>query len=401
MPTDMLTRKSERYVQANWRQRIDIRTITMVIVLLLLWVVFTAFTSNFFQDLSGSFLTARNLSNLTRAMAVVGVLGCGMVLVIVTGGIDLSVGTLAGFVGCAAAAMQVWHGFSTPSTIVCCLLIGAVAGLLQGTVIAYVGIAAFIVTLGGQLVFRGGILFITKGMTIAPMLNDFKSIGNAYFSAAWGWIFAIIAIICLLVQELRKRAARKRYNTLNETVGVMLARWGVYSLVILISIIVLNKYRGLPFPVFVMLVLMILFSLIAGRTTFGRKIYAIGGNIAAARYSGIDVKKTLTIVYALNGLLAAVAGIILTARLNAGPTAAANMSLELDAIAAAVIGGTSMTGGIGKVAGAILGAMIMATIDNGMSIMNLMPAWQFLVKGLILVAAVWFDLQTQKKKRAA
>ncbi len=401
MSVNPLDRKSERFTQANWRQRIDVRAVTMVVVLFLLWLVFTAFTSNFFRDMGGSFLTARNLSNLARAMAIVGVMGCGMVLVIVTGGIDLSVGTLAGFVGCAAAAMQVWLGYGTYTTIALCLCIGAAAGFLQGLVIAYVGIAAFIVTLGGQLIFRGGILFITKGMTIAPLQNDFKAIGNAYFSDAWGWIFAAIAIVCLLAGELRKRAARKRYHTLNESVGVMLARWGIYSLIIIVSVIVLNQYRGLPLPVFVMLALMVVFSLIAGRTTFGRKIYAIGGNIAAARYSGINVKRTLTLVYVLNGLLAAVAGIILTARLNAGPTAAANMNLELDAIAAAVIGGTSMTGGVGKVAGAILGAMIMATIDNGMSIMNLMPAWQFLVKGLILVAAVWFDLQTQKKKRAA
>jgi D-xylose transport system permease protein len=150
-----------------------------------------------------------------------------------------------------------------------------------------------------------------------------------------------------------------------------------------------------------MLILMLIFTLIADRTTFGRKVYAIGGNISAAKYSGIDVKRSLAIVYALNGLLAGVAGLILTARLNAGPTSAANMNMELDAIAAAVIGGTSMTGGVGKVAGAILGALIMATIDNGMSIMNLMPAWQFLVKGLILVAAVWFDMQSQKKKQAS
>ncbi len=334
-------------------------------------------------------------------MAVVGIMGCGMVLVIVTGGIDLSVGTMAGFIGCAAAAMQVWWDMSTPAVIICCLIMGIILGLLQGSIIAYVGIAAFIVTLGGQLAFRGGILFITKGMTIAPMRDSFKYFGNAYLNVTWGWILAIVAIVLMLVSELRRRAARTRYKTLDESAGFMVSRWLLFSVVILISIVVLNSYRGLPVPVLIMLFLMLVFTLIADKTTFGRKIYAIGGNIAAARYSGFDVKKSLTIVYALNGLLAGVAGLILTARLNAGPTAAANMIMELDAIAAAVIGGTSMTGGVGKVAGAILGALIMATIDNGMSIMNLMPAWQFLVKGIILVAAVWFDMQSQKKKKAA
>ena len=401
MAADNGTTPSQRYTKATWTQKIDVRTLTMVAVLLLLWIGFTAFTSKGFTDFGGSFMTARNLSNLTRAMAVVGIMGCGMVLVIVTGGIDLSVGTMAGFIGCAAAAMQVWWGMSTPTVVILCLLMGVVLGLLQGSVIAYVGIAAFIVTLGGQLIFRGGILFITKGMTIAPMRDSFKQFGNAYFGNIWGWVFAVLAIALLLAAELRKRAARVRYNTLDESAAFMTVRWLVYSAIIVVAMLVLNGYRGLPLPVFIMLVLMLVFTLIADRTTFGRKVYAIGGNISAAKYSGIDVKKSLTIVYALNGLLAGVAGLILTARLNAGPTSAANMNMELDAIAAAVIGGTSMTGGVGKVAGAILGALIMATIDNGMSIMNLMPAWQFLVKGLILVAAVWFDMQSQKKKQAS
>lgn len=399
MAEDNASTPSQRYAKATWTQKIDVRTLTMVAVLFLLWLGFTAFTSKGFTDFGGSFLTARNISNLTRAMAVVGIMGCGMVLVIVTGGIDLSVGTMAGFVGCTAAAMQVWLEMSTPAVVVLCLAMGVVLGLLQGMVVAYVGIAAFIVTLGGQLIFRGGILFITKGMTIAPMRDSFKQFGNAYFNEAWGWVFAGLVIAFLLVAELRKRAARRRYNTLDESAAFMTARWLLHSAIIVISIMVLNGYRGLPLPVFIMLALMLVFTLIADRTTFGRKVYAIGGNISAAKYSGIDVKKCLTIVYSLNGLLAGVAGLILTSRLNAGPTSAANMNMELDAIAAAVIGGTSMTGGVGKVAGAILGALIMATIDNGMSIMNLMPAWQFLVKGLILVAAVWFDMQSQKKKQ--
>ncbi len=401
MTTDNAEVTPARYTKLTLWQRLDTRTLTMVGILLLLWLGFTAFTSGWFTELDGSFLTPRNLSNLMRAMAVVGILGCGMVLVIVTGGIDLSVGTVAGFIGCMAAALQVWYDLNTPTVFFICLIAGVVIGMLEGAVIAYVGVAAFIVTLGGQLVFRGGILFITRGSTIAPLHNSFKFIGNAYFSHLWGWIFAIAAISFLLFSELRKRAARKRYNTLTESSVFMLARWLCYSLVIFIATLVMNDYRGLPVPVFIMLVLMIIFTVIADKTLFGRKIYALGGNLAAARYSGINVKKNLTIVYALNGLLAAVAGLILSARLNASPTQAANMNLELDAIAAAVIGGTSMTGGVGKVMGAILGALIMATIDNGMSIMNLMPAWQFLVKGLILVAAVWFDMRTSRKKAAA
>lgn len=391
---------TERYTKRSWKDRIDVRTLTMVAVLFLLWIVFTGLTSEWFTNFRGSFITPRNLSNLIRAMAIVGVLGCGMVLVIVTGGIDLSVGTMAGFIGCVAAALQVWYDLPTGWVFVITILIGMAAGLVQGAIIAYAGIAAFIVTLGGQLMFRGGVLFITKGATIAPLQSSFKFIASKYIGTGWTWAFAVAAVVLLLLSELRRREARKRYNTLDESGAFMIARWLMYAIVILVAAAVLNSYRGLPVQVFIMLALMLIFTVIADKTTFGRKVYAIGGNIAAARYSGINVKKCLTIVYVLNGFMAAVAGLILTARLDASPTQAPNMSLELDAIAAAVIGGTSMTGGVGKVAGAILGALIMATIDNGMSLMNLMPAWQFLVKGMILVAAVWFDMQSQKKKRA-
>jgi D-xylose transport system permease protein len=161
----------------------------------------------------------------------------------------------------------------------------------------------------------------------------------------------------------------------------------------------MNNYRGMPVPVLIMFVLVILLTLVAERTTLGRSIYAIGGNLDAARYSGINVKKNLVMVYSIHGFMIGVAGLILAARLNASTTTVANMSLEMDAIAAAVIGGTSMSGGIGKVAGAILGALMMGTIDNGMSLMNLDASWQYIVKGVILVAAVWFDIRTNKKRK--
>ena len=180
----------------------------------------------------------------------------------------------------------------------------------------------------------------------------------------------------------------------------MLIKWALMTAAIMIAVLIMNNYRGMPVPVLIMFLLVCLLTLIAERTTFGRSIYAIGGNLDAAKYSGINVKRNLVFVYSLHGLMIGVAGIILAARLNASTTTIANMSLELDAIAAAVIGGTSMTGGIGKVAGAILGGLIMATIDNGMSMMNLDASWQYIVKGTILVAAVWFDIRTNKKRKS-
>jgi D-xylose transport system permease protein len=168
---------------------------------------------------------------------------------------------------------------------------------------------------------------------------------------------------------------------------------------IIITVLIMNSYRGMPVPVLIMFVIAIILTLVATNTTFGRSIYAIGGNLDAAKFSGIKVKKNLVIMYTIHGVMVAIAGLILAARLNAGTVTVANMNLELDAIAAAVIGGTSMSGGAGKVAGALLGALIMASIDNGMSMMNMDAFWQYIVKGIILVAAVWFDIFTRSRRK--
>ncbi len=372
-------------------KKFDIRTLTMVLVLIILWVAFTASTG-------GNFITTRNLSNLIRQAAFTGIMGVGMTLVIVTGGIDLSAGMTMGFIGCMMAVCQVWWGMSTPVTIAIGLLIGLVIGTVEGAMIAYTGIAPFIVTLGAQLVFRGGMLAVTGGQTIAPFQESYKFWGTQYLLPYAGWALAALAIVCLFLSEMSKRRAKKKYGSLTESMGSMLMRWGVFSVLIIAAVFILNHFKGIPIPVLVMAIVVVIFTFISQKTTFGRSVYAIGGNIAAARYAGINVKKNLTLVYMLNGLLCAVAAVIYTARLNGGTAQAANGNYELDAIASAVIGGTSMTGGIGKVSGAILGAVIMMSIDNGMSMMNLDAYWQFMVKGVILVAAVWFDTQTQKRK---
>lgn len=371
---------------------IDFRTLTMVLVLVLLWVAFTATTS-------GNFLTTRNLSNLIRQAAFTGIMGVGMTLVIVTGGIDLSAGMTMGFIGCIMAVCQVWGGLSTPVTILIGIILGIVIGVIEGVLIAYTDLAPFIVTLGAQLVFRGGMLAVTGGQTIAPFQESYKFWGTAYLIPLAGWIIAILAIVCLLISELRKRKAKEKYGTLTESMGSMIGRWAVFSILILAAVFILNDFKGIPIPVMVMAIVVVIFTFISQKTTFGRSIYAIGGNTAAAKYAGINVKKNLTLVYMLNGLLCAVAAVVYTARLNGGTAQAANGNYELDAIASAVIGGTSMTGGIGKVSGAILGAVIMMSIDNGMSMMNLDAYWQFMVKGVILVAAVLFDTQTRKRRK--
>jgi len=376
--------------QKKFFQKVNLRDYVMIAALFLIWVFFTVMTD-------GTFLVTRNLSNLTRQMAIVGILGTGMVLVIITGNIDLSVGSVMGALGGIAAALHIWNGVGPYATLVIILIGGAIIGAGQGVIISYFKVPAFIVTLGGLLVFRGVLLGVTKGISIAPFDEAIKYFGQAYIPPVVGWGIAAIGYVGWVILRLRNRRSRQKYGFeldpllafAMKAIGVLILIFGVVG--------ILNSYKGIPVPVFVMIALVLILTFIAEHTVFGRSIYAMGGNLEATRYSGIKVERNLVIVYIINGVMAATAGIILAARLNAG-TPTAGYTLELDAIAAAVIGGASMTGGTGKVAGAILGALFMASIDNGMSIMNLDAYWQFIVKGTILVVAVWFDIYSSKKK---
>lgn len=369
--------------------KVNIRTYTMIAALVFIWILFTYMTD-------GNFISVRNISNLSRQMAVVGILGAGMVLVIVTGNIDLSVGSLLGALAGVGASLMVWFDWGTIPTILLLLVIGIIMGVIQGSIISYSGVPAFIVTLGGLLIFRGALLGVTKGITISPLNEDYQALGQAYISKPLGWVFACIAIVVLIILSMNKRKSRKKYNFKVDSIGKMITKVVFFSLLIIIFVATLNSYKGIPVPVLIMCLVVIVLTFVSEKTTFGRSIYAIGGNIEAAKFSGINVKRKILSVYMINGAIAAIAGVVFSARINAGvPSAGTNM--ELDAIAAAIIGGTSMNGGSGKVAGAILGALFMATLDNGMSLMNIQAFWQFIVKGAILILAVWFDVYTKNK----
>ncbi|GIN93884.1 xylose ABC transporter permease [Siminovitchia terrae] len=384
---DKSLKKGPKNIYLN---KIDIRAYTMIIGLIAIWILFSILTD-------GTFLSARNISNLTMQMAVVAILGVGMVLVIVTGHIDLSVGSLVGLVGGCAAALMVWNGWGTVQTIIAVLALGIVAGALQGFATVYLNVPAFIVTLGGMMVFKGILLGITEGVSIAPMNDSYKLFGQAYVTNATTYFFAFLVIAAMFVLEFKKQKNRKNMGLEHDSKAAY-TKSIIISILILGFVYVMVAYKGLPVPAFIMLALVALFTFLAEKTKFGRSIYAIGGNLQAAVYSGIKVKKIVLTVFALNGLMAAVAGIILSARLNTGSPSAGTM-MELDAIAAAVIGGTSLMGGRGRVYGAILGALIMASLDNGMSLLNIEAFWQYIVKGGILVLAVWFDVYTKKKGR--
>ncbi|MDK2903885.1 MAG: D-xylose transport system permease protein [Clostridiales bacterium] len=371
------------------RINIDARSYTMIIALVVIWIIFTAFTG-------GGFLTPRNLSNLIRQMSITAILAVGMVLVMVAGHIDLSVGSVAGFTGALAAIMQVNYGWSTPTTIIVTLAVGLLIGLWQGFWIAYQGVPAFITTLSSMLVFRGAILLVTKGVTISPLSDSFKLIGQGYISAPISIMLGIIGGIAYLIFEMRSRQAKIKY-------GIDVSSWNVeimriIGVLVLIALFVgiMISYEGIPIPVLIVLGLVIIMTFVANNTTFGRYVYAIGGNREAAAYSGVNIKKTNMTIFLIMGLLSALAGIVLTSRLNAATTSAGD-GFEMDAIASAIIGGTSTLGGVGTVPGAIIGALVMASIDNGMTLMNIDYSILTIVKGLVLVLAVWMDVSSKKR----
>jgi D-xylose transport system permease protein len=372
--------------------KLDVRAYTMIGALLSIWILFGL--------LHDRFLSVTNLSNLFLQMSVTSILAIGMVLVIVAGQIDLSIGSLVGLMGGIAAILNVWYEWNTVPVIIVTIVIGACIGFVQGWIIAYRAVPAFIVTLGGMLVFRGLLFGFTGSVTIAPLTPSLKAVGQSYMVDMIGWIFGVIALLVAGVLILRKRAARQKFGFDVEPLAFSITKILVYGVLILGFVNIMNSYKGIPVPFVMVIVLALVFSFISKNTTFGRHIYAIGGNPEAARLSGINIKRRILIVFILCNTLAAVAGLVLVARLNAATMSAGTM-YELDAIAACVIGGTSLMGGIGTIGGALIGGLVMASLDNGMSIMNLESFWQYIVKGSILVLAVYVDIYTRQRKKSS
>ncbi|MHC4943618.1 MAG: sugar ABC transporter permease [Planctomycetota bacterium] len=385
-----------------------IHSLAILAALLLIALVFTYLTE-------GSFLAPRNLSNLFRQMAVISFLSVGMVLVIVSGNIDLSVGSVAGFTGAVAAMIQVkwlgpWLASAFPnldpsgqSWIIAGLAVGGalacglLIGLFQGFWVAFCGVPAFIVTLAGMLIFRGGILGVTRGVTIAPMDPLFKDIGQSYLSFSAGWILGALAVLVIAILAVRSRLLGERYGMKQRSMGVFILLSGLSCAAILLFVLLMNLYKGIPLPLLLLALATLFMQFIARQTTLGRHIFAIGGNREAARLSGINIRAKILWAFAVMGMLSAVSGIVLTARLDAATTNA-GMMFELSAIAACVIGGTSLMGGKGSILGAILGGLVMASLDNGMSLMNVEIFWQQIIKGLVLLFAVWLDISIRGRK---
>lgn len=375
----------------------NMRQYTMILALLVIWAFFSVVTD-------GIFISTRNLSNLFLQCAATAIAACGMVLVMVAGHIDLSVGSFVGLTGAISATLMVKGGLGTIETIAITLIIGLAIGLWQGFWVAYGKVPAFIVTLAGFLAFRGGVIAITGGNSIAPMKDGFKAIGQGYLpkidaNFAFNDTSALVGvafIICYILFEIRKRRSRIKYGFEILPLPLQIAKMVLFSAIIALGIGIMASYMGIPYAILLLIAIIVIFTIIAEKTTFGRHVYAIGGNREAARLSGININRVNLMIFVLMGLLSTIAGIVYTARLNAA-TGSAGTNMEMDAIASAVIGGTSTLGGAGTIAGCIIGALVMGSLDNGMSLMNADVALQYVVKGLILLLAVWFDIKFSKR----
>ncbi|MDN8008402.1 sugar ABC transporter permease [Burkholderia multivorans] len=367
------------------------KVLALLFAVAAIWLFFSVLTD-------GAFVTPRNVSNLLRQMSITGMLACGMVFVIIAGEIDLSVGSLLGLLGGVAAILDVNRHWPVAATVPAVLALGVLIGLFNGWWSTYRRVPSFIVGLGGMLAFRGVLLGVTGGSTIAPVSDGLVFIGQGYLPRAVGDGLALLlfALVALLV--VRQRGTRRRYRLAVAPVWQDAAKVVGAGAVLFAFVATLDRYGGIPVPVLLLLALLGVFSWIATQTVFGRRIYAVGSNLEATRLSGVDTDRVKLAIFALMGLMCAFAGIVNTARLAAGSPSAGTMG-ELDAIAACFIGGTSMRGGSGTVYGALIGALVMASLDNGMSMLDVDAYWQMIVKGAVLVLAVWIDVVSRSNRR--
>ena len=380
------------------RFRQNIQTYTIILAMVGIWIFFAFLTD-------GAYLSPQNFSNLFRQMTVTSFLAIGMVLVIVTGGIDLSVGKAAGFVSVIVAYLQarVWHVIlpgqallAATLSVIIGLMVGTLWGVIEGYIVAYLNIPAFIVTLGGLFIMRGGILLVTEGKTIPANQPYLSEIAQAYISPTVSWIVAGLVVIFLFFNMIRSRQRKREYGFDLSNLYIDLLTTIFFSVLIIAYVYVVNKYRGIQAPVLLLAVASIIMSYVSNNTRFGRYTYAIGGNREAARLSGINIRKNIFTVFVVMGFLVGVGGVVLASYVGYG-TIAAGEGYELDAIAAAILGGTSPLGGVGTVLGALIGSLIMSSLTNGLQILNVAPAWQYVLKGAVLVVAVYLDVYFKKK----
>ncbi|MFN4129871.1 MAG: multiple monosaccharide ABC transporter permease [Paracoccaceae bacterium] len=370
------------------------------------------FTVNVRASIDVDFLSAQNITNLFLQNSYVIIMALGMLLVIVAGHIDLSVGSVVGFTGAVAAVLTVNLGWPVPAVIPACLIVGGLIGAAQGYWVAYWKIPSFIVTLAGMLVFRGSTLWLLNGQNIGPFPRAFQSLSTGFLPDLFGdadqallgmerlngtaLLIVVVVALAVVLLGLRKRRQDTAFGITPEAALVFWIRNAIVCGALIFVGYKLAIFRGLPNVVMVLAVLTVIYAFFTEQTTSGRRIYALGGNEKAAKLSGIKTERLVFFCFVNMGVLAALAGMIVAARLNSS-TPKAGAGFELDVIAAVFIGGASMAGGSGKIIGVVVGALIMGVMNNGMSIMGIGIDYQQVIKGLVLLAAVIFDVYNKNK----
>lgn len=382
----------------------NIREYGMFIVLLAIMIIFTITTK-------GLFLSSRNIANLLNQTGYIAVLAVGMTLVIVIRHIDLSVGYLAGFIGAVAAISMVSWKFPVYITIPFVLILGTIFGMITAFLVARLGIPSFVASLAFQLIFRGAILLVTMGTgTIIIPNKAFNAIGNGYIPDIPGLenilpgmhkltlLIGAISIVIFIISAINGRKKKQAYNFEVLPNDMFILELVLVSALIGYITYVLAGFRGMSWTLVVVLVVVLLYNFITTKTVLGRHIYAVGGNPEAAELSGISVKKIVFVVFGSMGLLSALSGILFASRLQSATTIAGS-GFELDAIAAAYVGGASAAGGVGKVVGSLVGALVMMSLTSGMNLMNIDISLQYIVRGAMLAAAVIFDVTTRNRAK--
>jgi putative multiple sugar transport system permease protein len=381
--------------------RTHIRDYALLISLLAIMIFFQFATD-------GTLFKPVNMTNLILQNSYIVIMALGMLLIIVAGHIDLSVGSVSGFIGAVAAVMMVTMKIDIFTSVLACLLLGALIGGAQGYFTAYYKIPAFIVTLAGMLIFKGLALTVLGGASVGPFPKEFQLLSSGFVpdifgGTLFGQPFNVLAMLIgvlvtgiIIYFNLKERRSQQEHGLAEEPDIIFLGRNLLIAAGFLTFSYLMARYKGLPNVLVVMFALIALFVFLTTRTTIGRRIYALGGNEKAAKLSGIDTERLTFFTFAIMGALAALAGLIFAARLNVA-TPKAGLGFELDVIAACFIGGAATTGGVGKVIGAVIGAFIMGVMNNGMSIMGIGIDWQQVIKGAVLMIAVFLDVYYKNK----
>ena len=365
---------------------LDLRRQGVLLVLIALGIVFQVATH-------GIFLSPRNVAQLLRQTSLLGVAACGMTMVIVVGEIDLSIGSAVYLVGMTAAIANIWHGLGTIPTLLISLLIGVSLGLWNGVSIARLRVPAFVATLAGLMGFRGIGLVISDAATIFPTSDSYQALSEGFLRPPYSYVLIGAIYLAYLVITIRANRLGRRSGSRGDT------PWLIVQIVLIGGTAaafawVTGQFHGIPNAVLILMAVAAVFAFIMGSTVLGRNIYAIGSSREAAALAGISVPRYIVIVFCFMGLVYSISGTLLTARLS-GSIAGLAVGLELEAIAAAVIGGTSLMGGVGTIPGTVLGALLLASVDNGMSLMNVSSFLQMVIKAALLFLAVWFDVATR------